>query len=312
MHLFCDAATLETNLSGRIIIVTGATSGHGKHLALQLVKQGAHVIAACRNLTAGGVLEARASGLSGKVQVMHCDVSSLASVRTFAATCNEQFKAIHCLVNNAGIMMGSNNTHSKTADGFEAQLGTNYLGPFLLTALLLPLLEASGGEGRVVNISSGNHDTFAGVRGHVALEDLHFDRRAYSGWQGYAQSKLCQVLHARELARRHPTVASVALHPGSICTNVTRHMLPFWLRVCTIPLERCLVGQVSSWVGIQTALHCTVSSKDTLENGAYYSQRQSPWGVKGGWPVKSGNPEAVDDALAGKLWEVSEKLVGLG
>ena len=166
-------------------------------------------------------------------------------------------------------------------------------------------------RGCIVNIASANHHEFAGRIGHLALDDLHFERRPYNGWDGYAQSKLAQILHARELAKRHPSVTSVSLHPGSICTNVTRHMMPFYTRLLLVPLERCLVGQVSSWAGIQTALHCILAGKGALQRGGYYSQHRSPWPVKGGWPLTSPNPEASDDALASELWERSVKLVGL-
>jgi NAD(P)-dependent dehydrogenase (short-subunit alcohol dehydrogenase family) len=303
-RLFCDEALLAADLTGRVVIITGATSGIGRDTAVQLSKQGAQLILACRSLEAGHDL---ARELGGGAEAMHCDVSTLASVRTFAEACRAKFGAVHVLINNAGVM---NCPYTKSADGFELQLATNYLGPFLLTELLAPLLEASG-DGRVLNISSANHDWFAGQRGHVDLDDLHFERRQYNGWAGYSQSKLAQILHARELARRRPALVAVALHPGSVCTNVTRHMMPFWSRLLTQPLERCLVGQIDAWAGIQTGLFCVLADKSALRSGAYYSQHRSTWHVLGGWPVESPNPEAHDDDLASRLWEHSTKLVGL-
>ena len=181
--------------------------------------------ASVSNVAAGERVAALAQKrlLRGTTEVMECDLSSLSSVRKFAARVCDKHAAVHCLLNNAGVM---NCPKSLTVDGIEMQLGTNYVGPWLLTTLLLPRLEASG-DGRVVNVSSANHDVFAGKRGHVDLEDLSFERRPYSGWASYAQSKLAQVLHARELARRHSSVTAVALHPGSLCTHVTRHMMSF-------------------------------------------------------------------------------------
>ena len=308
LRLQCDSELLSKDLTGRCIVITGATSGVGKATALQLVKQGAHVVVACRNIKLGNALVVRAKAqCRGSAEALLCDVSSLESVRSFAAALKERHAIVHCLVNNAGVMKCP---LGKTVDGFEVHIGTNYLGPFLLTALLLPLLEKSG-EGRVVNVSSANHDVFAGQRGHIDLDDLHYERRKYNGWAGYAQSKLAQVLHARELAKRRPSITSVSLHPGSICTNVTRHMMSFTMRRAILPLERVLVGQVSERVGIQTGLHCILSDKERLKSGAYYSQNRSPWGVKGGWPVTSGNPEASDDELSHKLWLLSASLVGL-
>ena len=198
-RLTCDKAELAQDLAGKTIVVTGATSGVGRATALSLLKSGAHVVLACRNTTLGeGLVEhAKRTGLRGSAEAMHLDVSSLASVRAFAAALTSKYKSIDCLVNNAGCM---NCPYQKSVDGIEVQFATNYLGPWLLTALLLPHLEAAAG--RVVNVSSANHDTFAGRRGHLDLDDVSFERRRYDGWAGYAQSKLAQVLHAREMSRR--------------------------------------------------------------------------------------------------------------
>jgi NAD(P)-dependent dehydrogenase (short-subunit alcohol dehydrogenase family) len=309
-RLRCDKALTLKDLHDYVVVVTGATSGIGKQTTLRLLRQGATVILAVRDTAKAQSMlanHAKESAL-GIAVVMACDVSSLDSVRSFAGELSGKYKALNALFNNAGCM---NCPYSKTVDGFEMQIGTNYLCPFLLTSLLLPLLEASG-DGRVVNVSSANHDIFAGKRGHVEIDDLFFEhKRKYNGWAGYAQSKLCQVLHARELAKRYPKVVCVALHPGSLCTNVTRHMMPYTVRKMILPLERLLVGQVSDWIGIQTGLYCLLADSAKLETGAYYSQHQSPWGVKGGWPVRSANPEATDDALSEKLFEKSMQLVGL-
>jgi NAD(P)-dependent dehydrogenase (short-subunit alcohol dehydrogenase family) len=306
-RLVCSRALLDLELVGRNIIVTGANSGHGKHLALQLLKQGATVILACRNVPAGELVvqQSERRKLRGTAVVMELDVSSAASVREFFQKITSQFEAVHCLVNNAGCM---NCPLSKTVDGIELQFGCNYLGPWLLTQLLLPLLEASG-DGRIVNVSSANHDMFAGRRGHLDLDDLSFERRPYNGWAGYAQSKLAQVLHVMELTKRHPSITAVAIHPGSLCTNVTRYMMSYRTRMLIAPLERLFSGQVTTWVGIQTGLHCILSDRSTLQSGAYYAQHRSPFGAKGGWPHMSGNPEANDEELAAKLWELSALLM---
>ena len=308
-RLQCDKALTTRDLHEFIVVVTGATSGIGKQTVLQLLRQGATVVLAVRDTSkAHTMLAQHARSAPGVAKVMQCDLSSLNSVRSFARELSAVHPAVHALMNNAGCM---NCPYQKTAEGFEMQIATNYLCPFLLTSLVMPLLQASG-EGRVVNVSSSNHDVFAGKRGHVDMDDLFFERRKYNGWAGYAQSKLCQVLHARELAKRYPSVTSVALHPGSLCTNVTRHMMPYAVRKLILPLERVLVGQVSDWVGIQTGLYCLLADRAELETGAYYSQHNSPYGVHGGWPVRSRNPEATDDELSRKLWAKSMDLVGLG
>jgi len=172
----------------------------------------------------------------------------------------------------------------------------------------MPVLEASLSGGRVINVSSCNAvESFGFGMAQLSLEDPSFMGRPFGWTAAYSQSKLAQVLHARELARRHPTVVSMAINPGAVFTDITRHGMPLWMRHLWGPIERALTGTVDPWVGCQTGLHCILS--DTVTNGAYYSARRSPSWTVGGWPAVPHNPEATDDKLANALWTRSEAWV---
>jgi len=215
---------------------------------------------------------------------------------------------VDVLVNNAGVM---GVPYSQTADGFETHFGVNYLAHFLLTKLLMPLLEASSFGGRVVNVSSCNAvESFGFGMAHLSLSDPNFEGGSFAWTAAYGQSKLAQVLHARELSRRHPKVVTVAINPGSVFTDITRNGMPLWMRKAWGPIERALTGTVDVWVGCQTGLHCILA--DEIENGAFYSARRSPSWTVGGWPAVPHNPEATDDNLAGALWNCSEGWVEEG
>jgi NAD(P)-dependent dehydrogenase (short-subunit alcohol dehydrogenase family) len=305
--LMCDETILTQDLSNKVIIVTGGNSGIGKTTAIQLAKQGATVVIACRRSTAGeqAAGEINSLGPKGKAEAMVLDLASLASVRSFA----EQFKSRHttlnCLVNNAGVM---NTPESKTTDGFEMQFGTNHLGHFLLTNLLTDLLKASA-PSRVVNLSSVYHNDCQGRVGHINFEDLNFETRKYDGWLSYSQSKLANLLHARELARRldGTGVTAASVHPGFVRSNLINHTMGNITQKLLDPVLTMGAGMIEPWEGAQTSLH-VILSKD-IENGAYYAQNNSPKNTKGGWPYTSTLAEAHDDKVALRLWEESETLV---
>ena len=196
--LMCEPELLAKDLSGRVYIVTGANPGAGLATAQQLVKQGAHVVGACRRVGAGEEAFAEFEGLRGTAEVMELDLGSLASVRRFAEAFTAKHDRLDGLANNAGLMGVPKGT---TEDGFETQFGVNYLGHFLLTELLLDTLKASA-PSRVVNVSSVAH---VGTRREVAaihLDDLTWDDREYKGLMAYSESKLAMLLHASHLARK--------------------------------------------------------------------------------------------------------------
>jgi NAD(P)-dependent dehydrogenase (short-subunit alcohol dehydrogenase family) len=249
-------------------------------------------------------------GVRGAIEVAELDLASLASVRAFASKLLAAHDAVHGLVNNAGVM---NTPRGTTVDGFETQLGTNHLGHYLLTELLLPALQR-GAPARVVNVSSCYHDKAQGREGRIDFDDLHFVRRSYDGWQAYAQSKLANLLHARQLARRldGSAIATASVHPGWVRTNLIRHSIPTWVQDYVLRPVLRLGGMIEPWEGAQSTLYALLAPE--IESGAYYSQvgfYREKAATKGGWPMRSPNPHAHDDAAAERLDRVSRELVGL-
>ncbi len=312
--LMCPPELLSTDLSGKTVVVTGGNSGIGLVTVRQLASQGARVILACRRPEEGeraraGIL---ADGARGTVEVAPLDLASLDSVRGFARSFLASSDALHALVNNAGVM---NTPAGKTRDGFETQIGTNHLGHYLLTELLLPALRKAA-PSRIVVLSSCYHDVAMGRRGTVDLDDLHFERRKYDGWAAYAQSKLANVLHARHLARRldGSGVTAVSVHPGWVRTNLIRSSMPVWAQDSVLLPFLRMAGMIEPWEGTQTTLYTLLSPEVPKHAGAYFSQLglyRDKKANKGGWPLVSPNPLANDDALAERLDAASRKLVGV-
>jgi NAD(P)-dependent dehydrogenase (short-subunit alcohol dehydrogenase family) len=312
--LMCPPDLLARDLAGRTILVTGGNSGIGLETVAQLAKQGANVILASRSASAGTA--ARDAALTGaareRVRVVTLDLADLASVRACAATVLAHAPTLHALVNNAGVM---NTPRGRTRDGFETQFGINHLGHVLLTDLLLPALQAAG-HARIVNVSSCYHDVAVGRPGRIDLADPHFERRRYDGWAAYAQSKLANVLHARSLARLHAAagVTAVSLHPGWVRTRLIRPFLPLWVQDGPLrPLLRG-AGMLEPWEGTQTTLHALLSPDVDAHPGGYFSQvgtYRDRAANAGGWPLRSPNPLAHDDALADELHAYSRSAVGL-
>jgi len=200
--------------SGRVALVTGANSGLGLHTSIGLARKGARVLMACRDAGRAerALVQVRAAAPGATVELVSLDLASLASVEAAAAEVAGRTGALDLLVDNAGVMAPPRTT---TADGFELQLGTNHLGHFALTGRLLPLLLAAHSP-RVVVVSSGAHKI-----GKIAFEDLQSER-SYSRWGAYGQSKLANLLFARELDRRSAATPLLvaAAHPGYAATHL--------------------------------------------------------------------------------------------
>ncbi|MFK7998539.1 MAG: SDR family oxidoreductase [Polyangiales bacterium] len=312
--LTCSPELLAKDLSGRVIVVTGANSGIGLISANQLAKQGATVVYACRRV---GEAEKAMAALKEEhpnvsVSARALDLGDLASVRAFAEGLLSEHDTLHGLLNNAGVMNTS--ADAKTKDGFEMQIGVNHLGHFLLTDLLLGALK-KGAPSRVVNVSSCFHDKAQGREGKIVVEDLHFDNRKYDGWEAYAQSKLANVLHAKELAKRTQGsgVTAVSVHPGWVRTDLAKHTMPLFMQNYVLRPIFGLMGMIEPWQGAQTSLHALLADDVSEHSGAFFSQTgmyRDKACNKGGWPLTSPNPNAHDEAMAKALWEKSEELVG--
>lgn len=274
------------SMAGKVCIVTGANVGIGKATAEGLARKGATIVLACRNLDKGQAAldEIQRATKSTALHVMALDLASQASIRAFARAVEERFDRLDVLVNNAGLIT---RRRQLTADGLEAQLGVNHLGPFLLTRLLLPLLERSA-PSRVVVVSSGAH-----WRGRIAWDDLQATR-GYAFRQVYAQSKLANLLFVRALARRTKGVTVNGLHPGVIATEIARDM-PLPVRFAW----RCLFKSPEE--GALTPLHLATSPQLDGVTGKYFEECRQ---------VRPA-PAALDDAAAERLWTISEELTGL-
>ena len=303
---------LNMNLTGKTYVVTGANSGIGLVTARQLAKQGATVVMGVRRVSegervAGEILREFAAA---ELVVYQLELGDLASVRAFAAEVNRNHPKLQGLVNNAGVMR---TPYGRTKDGFETQFGVNHLGHFLLTNLLLDGLKA-GAPSRVVNLSSYFHEFAMGRKGEIHFDDLNYERRRFDTWEAYAQSKLANLLHARELGRRlaGTGVTTASVNPGFVRTNLLTIPLPMWLqRLLVAPVLR-LAGMIEPWEGAQTTLHALLAPEVAQQSGAYFSQvaaYKDKASRAGGWPMRSPNPLALDDAVAARLWSASEALV---
>ena len=275
--------------TGRTVVVTGANSGLGRRTSAALAARGARVVLAVRDRGRG---EEAARGMPGDVEVRELDLADLASVRRFAAAWEGP---LDVLVNNAGLMAVP---QQRTADGFELQLGTNHLGHFALTNLLLPAL-----TDRVVTVSSGLHR-----RGRIALDDLNWERRRYSPYGAYGQSKLANLLFTLELERRlvadGSPLRAVAAHPGYAATN---------LQSGGGRLRSSLVGLANRFLAqsdAQGALPTLYAAVVDLPGGSYVGPDGR--GEMSGHPTLVGRSAAASDgALAAKLWAASEELTGV-
>jgi NAD(P)-dependent dehydrogenase (short-subunit alcohol dehydrogenase family) len=271
------------SFAGRTVIVTGANSGLGEVTARELARVGAKVIVAVRNLDKGN---AAAAGMTGDVEVRKLDLQDLSSVRTFADSVDE----VDVLINNAGIMAVP---YAQTVDGFESQIGTNHLGHFALTNLLLPKVSE-----RVVTVSSMMH-----LLGKISLKDLNWKSRPYSAWLAYGQSKLANLLFTKELQRRldaaDSTVLAVAAHPGYSATNLQGH--------AASKFSSTLMS-----LGNKLATDADFGARQTLFAASQVLPGDSFVGPKyamaGPTGLSARSPLAGNAETADALWELSEQL----
>lgn len=283
------------DLSGRRAVVTGANSGLGYHTALQLARHGASVVLACRSAERGrAALDRMSAAAPGSdIALDSLDLADLSSVRAFAARHGDG--PLDILVNNAGVMAIP---HRTTADGFEMQFGTNHLGHFALTGLLLPALRAA--SARVVTVTSG----FAWT-GRLDFGDLQGERR-YRKWAAYSQAKLANLVFAKELDRRVPELTSVAAHPGYAATNLQQagpKMQGNTVMEKVTGVGNAVIAQ-SAAAGALPSLYAATAD---VEGGACYGPRLLQYR---GAPVKVPTPPQAN-RHGERLWDVSETLTGV-
>jgi NAD(P)-dependent dehydrogenase (short-subunit alcohol dehydrogenase family) len=279
------------DLAGRTAVVTGASSGLGTATARELARAGARVVLAVRDTAKG---EGVAATFDGEREVRRLDLADLASVRAFADAWTGD---LDILINNAGIMAVP---QGKTADGFESQIGTNHLGHFALTNLLLPHI-----TDRVVTVSSGAHRI-----GRIQLDDLNHEHGKYSRWRVYGQSKLANLLFTLELQRRLDAAGSpvraVAAHPGYAATDLQSHT-GSRLNSAFMAVGNRLFAQS----GTMGALPTLYAATQDVPGGAYLGP--DGIGEQRGHPTLVGRSKAAQDAdTARRLWDLSEELTGVG
>jgi len=278
------------DLKNKTVLITGGNTGIGKETAIALASVGAEVYVAGRDekRTLAAIEDIKKVSSNNNVHFLQCDLSSLESVRGCAAKFNAEGKPLNILINNAGIMAPP---FTKTKDGFEIQFGTNHLGHFLLTQLLLDRLK-EGAPARVVNVSSKAH-----TRGHVDFDNLDYHvPDSYTPFDSYGRSKLCNILHANEFNRRYAESCKItanSLHPGVIPTELGRNntLSQIFYTLANIFLKSIEQGAATT---------CYVATSSNLEGvgGKYFADSNEATPI----------PEATNPEVAKKLWEVSEQL----
>jgi NAD(P)-dependent dehydrogenase (short-subunit alcohol dehydrogenase family) len=281
-------------MKDKLVLITGANRGIGFHITRQLALMDARIVMACRDLSKAVPVckSLRVEAGNSQIEVMRIDLASFESIRTFAKDFCERFSHLDVLINNAGVFSMK---REETVDGFEKTIGTNYLGPFLLTNLLRPILENTSGA-RIINLSSNSH-YFA----RLDLENLQF-KHGYHGFLAYAASKLAIVLFTQELAERVRSsgIAAVSAHPGHVATQ----MWEIWTNKKWLQsiLERLLQHiMISPREGAEHIV-CLLKIGDLFAStGKYFSNGK----------LKRASRLSRDIELQRELWRLSERLTGI-
>lgn len=286
--------------SGKTAIVTGANAGIGFETALALFEAGAHVVLACRSSEKAEEALVKIQAISGKgtLEMGVLDLSSLTSVKQFADLILQKHPQLHLLINNAGVMTPP---ESKTAEGYELQFGVNFLGHFALTGHLYPLLNATPNS-RIVTLSS-----LAYLNGTIDFDNLKSEKD-YDAMREYCGSKLADLLFSVELQRRITATGdqplSLASHPGATMTELIRHMSEAEYNTA---LER-FGTLMDAAQGALSTLYAAVA--DDVAEGGFYAPDQDG-GIRGFPAQASIAPNALDKAVAEKLWSFAEQSTGI-
>lgn len=291
------------DLTGKKVLITGASGGLGAETTRALASKGASVVITARDIAKAqtAVDAIVASTGNSDITIETVELGSLASIREFGERWNANHDTLDLLINNAGVMACPQDT---TSDGFERQFGTNHLGHFLLTGLVAPTLLASG-SGRIVNLSSRGH-----FRGTVDLDDPMFERRTYEKWAAYGQAKTANILHAVELDRRlsGKGIRAVALHPGVIMTDLGRHLTQADIEAFSAN-SAAPIQFKSVEAGAATSVYAATAPELEGRGGVYLEDcgvaevddEREDGGVRS---------YALDTTAATGLWTLSEELVG--
>lgn len=274
-------------MKGKIVLITGATSGIGKETAIGLAKLGANIVFTARNLQNGEMTkdEIIKNSHNNKLDFIYCDLASFESIQS----CCDEFKAgydqLHVLINNAGIW---NSKRRESKDGIEETFAVNYLAPFLMTNLLLDVLKKSR-PSRIINVSSQAH------KGTINFDDIEF-KKSYSGWKTYSHSKLAIILFTKLLAKKleGTGVTANCVHPGMVATNLGRD-------------SNIISRTIFRWFGkdpekgAETTIYLASSPEVENITGEYFADKK----------IKQSSAESNDMAMAEKLWDVSAKYAHL-
>lgn len=287
------------DLSGKIVIVTGANTGLGFETALALYEKGAHVVLACRDLHKAQQAIAKISEHKGAgiVEAARLNLESLKQINEFSEAFIRKHRQLHVLINNAGVAMPP---ASKTSEGYELQFGINFLGHFALTGLLYPLLLATPNS-RIVTVSSN------GYQGAIIDFDNLRSEKDYNPIREYRQSKLANLIFSIELNRRikakNQKILSIAAQPGANKTELTRHLSE---EEIAIGKER--LGEfMEPWQGALSLLYAAVS--DESVGGSMYEPENG--GLRGYPALASIQENAMDEAVAKKLWHFAEQATSI-
>jgi NAD(P)-dependent dehydrogenase (short-subunit alcohol dehydrogenase family) len=279
---------VEASMDGKIVFITGATSGIGKATAMGLAKLGASIVFTARDAKKAEAAKAEIAEKSGseKIEFMLCDLASFDSIRECCTTFAASHKRLDVLINNAGVW---DYKRRESKDGIENTFATNYLAPFMMTNLLLGLLKKSA-PSRIVNVASAMHD------GSIDFGDIEFKRRPFSGTGAYRQSKLSLILFTKLLAEKLKGTGVVVncLHPGVIATNIMREAnLAYkgFFRTFGKSPEK----------GAETSIYLASSHEAGKVTGEYFANKK----------IARSSRESNDLTLARRLWEASVKYTGL-
>jgi len=293
------------DLTGKVMIVTGANSGIGFDSAKEFARKGAQVILASRSMEkAEAALKLIQDEIpNAQAEIIQLDLASMTSIKEFVEAFKARYQRLDVLLNNAGIMMVP---YGKTEDGFERQLGTNHLGHFALTGLLLDLV-LSTPNSRIVNVSSNGHRA-----GNMNFDNLMYEGgKDYSPFASYARSKLANILFTYELQRRLESsgsnAAAFAVHPGASVTNLGNHLAGdsfFWRLLFPVVMTMAQPADMGALPSIR-------ASVDPQAKGGEYYGPKGFMEMRGYPVVVKSNAASHNVANAKRLWEESEKLTGV-